>query len=230
MPDYEEAFDYLSRAAWRGDIEAKCTLAEMYKNGCVAKKDEMVYQSIISDVYKEMLPHAAEGRFNNGFAEVAFRNALIEFENENYYYAANYCLQAEYAVKRRMEQPGYFDNKVLAKHIEKLKRKIRPEIPRCYLNKRCVMTDPYLLMKPAGTLAQSFEADFKKTNDNRYRITFRVRPIAGEEYAPKLFVSVSRALWCGMLDEVTFEVDEVLDKDRNRLEYDGKTVVFDSFS
>lgn len=69
------------------------------------------------------------------------------------------------------------------------------------------------------------EMTIRRTSETKARLTFRVVPFEGEMYAPKLFVTVPPAHFCGLMEKLNVKAKKI---DTLEVNGDSDVVIFDS--
>ena len=229
VPEYDKAFYYFSIGAAGWFCESRYKLADMYRHGYGVAKNPSVVWTIIWELYEEQVEKICAGNFACNFADVALRAGDIWKEGINccrdpdkalYYY-----LQAQYAIRMRMlVEDNYGDQGVVA-GIDEAIAGILPETSYPMPLKTAHLYNLEDLLRYGLEKRHHMEMKVKRINEVEARLTFRIVPFEDEPNKPKLFVTVPRMHFCGLVDEVTvtareIEVLHILDG--------GDTVRFDS--
>lgn len=123
VPEYEEAFKYFSIGHAFGIYESTYKLADMFTHGyAVVKNFETAYRLYYS-VYSDNLEHFRRGVFDCKFADIALRMGncyrdgidVLECLEEAYCF----YLEADYAIRKRIEKYNFYGDTVVYNGIQK---------------------------------------------------------------------------------------------------------------
>jgi hypothetical protein len=214
VPEYEEAYKYFSFAAFNGVYESLYKIADMYKNGYGVPKSKATSDNIICDLYDKNLKYIEDCEFDCKFADVALRMGGICEEDERcgcesalYYY-----MQADFAIRMRMQQTNYYGDAKVCDAISMALERIKSDMD--YRPKRSVRY--YSLEGLLGAFLKNGKLDLviKKQKDLKYKMTFSIHKEDDDRYGKKMFVTLPAIDFCGMLDKisVTYEAHEELDE------------------
>jgi TPR repeat protein len=145
-PEYDKAFYYFGIAAANGLYEGVYKLADMFRHGYGCKKSKQtafnLYWRVYDDTYKRFLNEE-----DTSFADAALRmgnvyakgigEAIIPVRAYYYY------LQADYAIKLRMDNYDGYGDATVAAGIRKALDETVPELPEDYFREKMEFTDPY---------------------------------------------------------------------------------------
>ena len=121
-PEYEKAFPYFVYGYIHKLYESTYKLADMYKGGKGVVQSTETYRKIIEELYGYALGDLCNGE-DKKFADVALRMGGVYEDVYGDLQRAYGCyLQADYALKRRMEEEHYGDDQVAGYIREALER------------------------------------------------------------------------------------------------------------
>ena len=140
-PEYEKAFKYFSFGALAGVDESIYKAGDMLVHGLGTAKNVELGLNMIVDGYRDSLLRFCDGEYDNKFADYAIRMGNACRENLVYGMgirdAYKFYLEAQFAIKKRMEIADYFGDKSVAKKIEsglkQIRRIYKPDMDKCIL-------------------------------------------------------------------------------------------------
>ena len=211
QPKYNEAFKYFSIGAAGFYYESRYKLADMFVHGYGVQKSTEIAQTIVSELYDQNLPYILDGKFNCKFADIALR--LGSYAERGYsktaddYDAYKYYLQADFAIKQRLQFNHYGDTSVANSIKERLTSilesgKIEKPKKSTYFSYLNLLKLLYHHLKNYRKL----QLDFKSINDDDFKLIIRIVPFGKEKYPPKLFITDTDTGFCGMLEALTIRV------------------------
>lgn len=109
-PEYEKAFKCFTYGYIHHLYESSYKLADMYKDGKGVMKSMKTYEKIIDELYRYSTK-AFYHHCDNKFSDIALRKGNL-CEKIDPIKAYGYYLQAEYAIKKRLDKDYYGDNVV----------------------------------------------------------------------------------------------------------------------
>ena len=202
-PHYEEAFKYFSIGAAGYYYESRYKLADMYWKGLYVKQNKDIAESILAELYRENIEYIKKGNFDCKFADIALR--LGNYYKERYRADSVYeCyLQADFAIKRRLQYDYYGDVSV-AENIRKELNKLTEKMPK---RKKTAMMI-YLCDFLNGYLKKyrKLQIKIKPLKNGNAKIIIRIAPFKDEKYPPKMFLTETETGFCGMMESVSFTV------------------------
>ncbi len=233
-PEYDKAFYYYNIGAAGGVYESRYKLADMYFHGYGVNKNISIAARIVRELYDENLKYIQEGHTDCKFADIAFRmgnfvrggvNEDADPDGAYYYY-----LQADFAIRQRMRDHDHYGDQSVAAGIGKSIDEILPQtsfVKPCY-----TLHTEYIrgLLSSAFDLHRRVEAKIKKLTSGQYSVRFRILPMQGEEYPPRFFVTVPEAHFCGYMDHITVNTEDLFDLRINGKKFNGDNavVIFDN--
>ncbi|MBP3804395.1 MAG: sel1 repeat family protein [Oribacterium sp.] len=195
VPEYDKAFMYFSVGHAYSYFESTYKLADMLANGYGVVKDEESANHLYRSVYKKNLKRFIKGD-DCKFADTAlrmgnvYRNGIgVEADPEMAYF---YYIQADYAIRKRMDDNQYGDN-VVFKRIQKALEETRKEY--------CDKGRTVKFIAPGWT-------DWTLIKHRRCRLTIKelnngvlaldATPLKrrDEEVGPQMLITVPRADYC----------------------------------
>ncbi|MCR5060201.1 MAG: hypothetical protein K6A80_04100 [Saccharofermentans sp.] len=139
-PDYEKAFFFFSIGSTYGIVESKYMLSDMFVNGYYVARNVHLARSMIGELYGDERFKFENGDFSCSFADVAYRMGRLFKDISGYEIdpaaqkgalevASLYLLQADFAIKKKMETDYSFGDDKVSIKIERLMERIRPSVP-----------------------------------------------------------------------------------------------------
>ena len=234
VPEYDKAFYYYNIGAAGGVYESRYKLADMYFHGYGVNKNISIAARIVRELYDENLKYIQEGHTDCKFADIAFRMGNFvrgggdeEADPDTAYY---YYLQADFAIRQRMRDYDHYGDQSVAAGIGKSIDEILPQtsfVKPCY-----TLHTEYIrgLLSSAFDLHRRVEAKIKKLTSGQYSVRFRILPMKGEEYPPRFFVTVPEAHFCGYMDHITVNTEDLFNLRINGKKFNGDNavVIFDN--
>ncbi len=224
-PKYEEAFRYFTIGAMGEYYESQYKLADMFVNGYYVLKNKVVACQIVQRLYNENLSYMLEGKFDCKFADIAFRmGEYLEkgyTEYINHYPLAYRCyLQADFAIRQRLAYDYYGDVSVAGNIREALQRVLQSG--KVDEPVQTAEIDIESLLHHYLEKYRKLQVDIRPLKNDVCKLTFRIAPFRHETYPPKMFVTVEKTGFCGMLEQVVVKV-----KNAEISEDISRTVYFD---
>ena len=236
VPQYEEAFKWFSMGAAGGVYESRYKICDMLSQGLGIPKDELAAAHGIWDLYYENLKLIREGHFDTKFADIALRAGRIkergigcEKDMEAAYY---HYLQARYAIKMRMALVENYGDEKVAANIEEALTQVYPQttfsghVPG---HKSPMQWEielhglRHLLGEQLGD-GRRFSLKVKSRKDDEVVLVFKPVKRTDEKYAPKMFLTIPEAGFCGMAKKLVVRMSDVSFPD---IPAEGQSVVFD---
>ena len=204
VPEYGEAFKYFSFAAFNGVYEAKYKIADMYKNGYGVVKSPETSDNIIRELYYENLKYICDGEFDCKFADVALRMGSLfeEEEHTSYAEALYYYLQADFAIRKRMETGDCYGDEKVCRAISEALDRVRAAIG-AEPKKSCRLYSLKELFEYELENRGKIDLVIKKSGENRYKMIFSAHRKSGEEKGKKLFITLPEIEFCDLVDKLT---------------------------
>ncbi len=215
IPDYEKAFFYYSIGQTFGIYESTYKIADMFFYGKYVKPNIPLAKSIIERLYGETRYRFEQGEFDGVFADVALRMGKILlaenkamrteiFTQDLNTFAAYRCfLQAEFALKLRMQDGGvYGDRKVM----EDIKKHLSLT-DNVHKHAKASVTLEYPL--PIYELINNhgysiYRARTKKLAHDNLKITIsRMSKSTGDNDEPCTLITYPEFMCCDLTSEVT---------------------------
>ena len=155
VPEYKKAFEYFSIGSAGGVVESTYKLGDIFKNGYGCIKCESAAAGLYNRAYNESLKHFLNG-IQNSFADAALRMGDTYYygcgTDQDFIMAYFYYQQALCAIKLRIKENNYGDNKV-AVAIKRGMRQSLKQLPG-YLFRE------YLIDNELSTLNMLLEDDY----------------------------------------------------------------------
>lgn len=231
-PQYEEAYKYFSYGAFHGIYESMYKVADMIAVGKGAPKMPVAASNLHYYVYKKNLIHFVQGNFDCKFADTALRMGN-EYCNDTEL-AYSYCLEADYAIRKRLPF-NYFGDNVVYNNIQDALIKAKERYHE-YIGpaKKVGFFEWSILSLPIDTYNRSAKAVVKKFGSKTVELTISAtKPSYGSNgNKNKLLFTVPEADYCELVDSITFEVKNVkkckVAGGRNSFKYDFIQMDLDS--
>ncbi len=207
VPEYDKAFKYFSIGAASGYYESSYKLADMFVHGYGVQKNEEIAFSIYARVYNNTYEQFIDGAFGGSFADAALRmgNCYLKGigcrKNADAAYAA--FLQAELAIKLRMQVDDFFGDSNVAINIRKSLDMMGEKYSH-RLNKVIVDEPEWARLAVKDEYAGRIE--IKKLSGGELSLTASVNPIyEGEDDLPGILITVPEVGYCDLVDKVKFK-------------------------
>lgn len=231
VPEYEKAFYYFSIGAAGGYYESRYKLSDMFRHGYGVAKNPEASARLIWLLYDEQVKKIRNGEFGCNFADVALRAGNICKEGIDCYpnpdKAYFYYLQAQFAIRMRMMAEDYYGDQKVAKGIEEAIEEILPKTHYVKPKKTVHFYEAYYVLQHGLRRRHHMEMKIRRLSDYEAKLTCRIVPYESEIYAPKLFVTIPEAHYCGLLEKITLTVKKAYQMEING---DADTIIFDSVS
>ncbi len=123
VSQYDEAFKYFSIGNAAGIYESTYKLADMFRHGNGVAKSEKIAFHMYEEVYTQTLCEFQAEIFECKFADAALRMGNCFKEGigceVDYALAYQFYLEADYAIRRRVEATNYYGDNVVYESIQK---------------------------------------------------------------------------------------------------------------
>ena len=213
VPEYDKAFYYFSIGAAGGYYESRYKLSDMFLHGYGVAKNPEASARLIWLLYDEQVKKIRNGEFGCNFADVALRAGNICKEGIDCYpdpdKAYFYYLQAQYAIRMRMMAEDYYGDQKVAKGIEEAIAEIFPKTNYVKPKQTVHLYGAYYLLQHGLRRRHHMEMKIRRLSDSEAKLICRIVPYESEKYAPKLFVTVPEAHYCGLIEKITITVKKV---------------------
>ena len=234
VPQYDEAFKYFSIAAHGGVYEAKYKIADMFRNGYGTIKNSRIAENIIYDLYSKNFKDFLDGDFDCKLADLALRMGSIAEDYDDPDEALLYYMQAEYAIRMRMQSSDYYGDSKVAASINEALTSVKQKIDFIPSTK-IRFEDISELIGRNMKYGNKMDVTVKKTSDYNYKFTFSMHKGKFDKYAKRMFVCIPDIEMVGFYDKVTVTCNEssplpegkflIDDVYSDALCYDGEPVI-----
>ena len=201
-PKYDEAFKYFSVGAAGFYYESRYKLADMFVHGYGVPKNTEIAYTIVSELYDQNIKYMLDGNFDCKFADVALRlGSYMESgygKYTNIHHAYKYYLQADFAIRQRLQYDYYGDLSVADSIRKRLNNLL--ESDQIKKPKRSAYVDLYELLWLHLKKYRKLRLDIKQMKNGDVKLTIRIAPFKDEKYHPKLFITEEETGFCGMLE------------------------------
>lgn len=211
-PDYQKAYAYYSVAAIHGVYEAMYKVADMLIAGKGVPKNEEAGALLVERVALENRELLERGHYDCKFADAALRLGKL-FEDgigrdKDLETAFSLYLQAEFAIRKRMEAYNFYGDAAVSRNIERAMRRVEQKLPKDYFKEALVSDNPYL----AGALLQGSEDGIYVSTAAKdgevFLLAKLVEPPEGEEMKKQLF-AFPELNFADLTDSVAMRVDNL---------------------
>ncbi|WP_139355502.1 tetratricopeptide repeat protein [Oribacterium sp. C9] len=225
VPEYEQAFRYFSIGHAFSIYESTYKLGDMFAHGYGVVKDEDTANCLYWSVYKENLERFMKGD-DCKFADAALRMGNVyrdgigvqkDIETAYFYY-----LQADYAIRERIEYDCYGDT-VVFNGIQKALEEARKEYTETGRTEE---------FKYPGWAKWTLidhrrcRLTMKKFGDGALEINAMPLRRRDEDVAPKMLITIPKADYCELKDEVRINT---ANKSRYKIYKDGAEIKNEAF-
>ena len=236
VPQYDEAFKYFSIGHAAFFYESTYKLADMFAHGYGVVKDKKTANKLYWSVYLDNYE-----RFIMGDEECKFADAALRMGNcfrdeigviKDLEVAYNYYLQADFAIRKRMDATDYYGDNVVFSGVQKALSEVRNEYTEHGRTVKFEFPDwtMWTLIKHRGC-SVSF------TEMKNGGLALDVSPVRhyDEEEAPMMLITVPKADYCDLKKKIRIKTApnseiKVMSGERNFVFdhigydwYDGKT-------
>lgn len=205
QPEYEKAFRYFAYGAANGLYESIYKLSDMYRNGYGVWESEKTAFTLISMLYQNIRPkYERDAEDDSSFADIALRMGSMILHGigteQDPDAAMSFLLEADYAIRRRMENHFYGDNVVAAnirKALAEAKQLVQVEEntgrypAEFFAPVQMLMRDGYRITWTA-----------KRLKDGDWSVTFKRAPKQDETKPAKTFLTMTAIAYCELTDTV----------------------------
>ena len=201
-PKYDEAFKYFSVGAAGFYYESRYKLADMFVHGYSVTKNTEIAYTIVSELYDQNVKYILDGNFNCKFADVALRLGSYTEKGYGKYFdiqqAYKYYLQADFAIRQRLQNEYYGDLSVAGSIRERLNTLL--ESGKIKKPKRSAYVDLYEVLRLHLKKYRKLQLKLTTMKSGDVKLTIRIAPFKDEKYHPKLFITEEETGFCGMLE------------------------------
>lgn len=205
QPEYEKAFRYFTYGAANGLYESIYKLSDMYRNGYGVWKSETTAFSLIAMLYQNIRPkYERDDEDDSCFADIALRMGSMILHGtgteQDPDAAMSFLLEADYAIRKRMENHFYGDNVVAAnirKALAEAKQQVQVEAntgrypAEFFAPVQMLMRDGYRITWKA-----------KRLKSGDWSMTFKRAPKQDETQPAKTFLTMPKIACCELTDTV----------------------------
>ena len=201
IPEYDKAFQYYSIGAAHDLLESMYKIADMFKAGKGCIKSPKTSAHIIQKLYMDVRPRFCRGSDAN-FADIALRFASIFRDNEDYVYAYEHYLEADYAIKKRLLKSDFFGNYKVQENITGSLEEVRAHLPETFFVDEFELENTRLL-NDLFDLEKKIRVHVERTGENCYKMELSVEEASDED---KLLVVFPRIDYVELTDKLVFKV------------------------
>ncbi len=168
VPEYEKAFQYFSVGAVHGLLESVYKQADMFLTGKGCIKAPKTAELIIWNLYKEVRTRFCHGE-DAKFADIALRMAAADERHGDFEAAYAYYLEADCAIKKRLQKSTFFGDKTVQDKITKSINEVKSKLPADYFADEIVKEYPFWIGAMLYDKCLS-KMEIAQVADNRYKI------------------------------------------------------------
>lgn len=207
-PKYDEAFKYFSVGAAGFYYESRYKLADMFVHGYGVPENKKIAFSLVSELYDQNLEYMLDGKFDCKFADIALR--LGSYTEKGYggyvseYHAYRLYLQADFAIRQRLQYDHYGDLSV----ADSIRQRLNSILESGKIKKpvKSTFVDLDILLENYLKKYRKLQATVKKLSGGDLKLTIRITPFQDEKYPQKLFITEMDTGFCGMLETLSLRV------------------------
>ncbi len=214
--DYKKAYEYFSVGALAGYYESTYSMGDIFANGLGVKKQPNIANKLYSDVYNATYDDFRQKRFDYEFADAAYRLGLCYMDGIgceiDHYMAFLYFLQADFAVKKRIETADWYGDELLAENIKGKITELEKELGDIIDKKTDHISKDYPWI--CGNLAagtRRVEALYRRIGLNEIKFTLAILEHDGTRSETRAFVTIPELEHVELSDEIYFYADKVKD-------------------
>lgn len=214
--DYKKAYEYFSVGALAGYYESIYSMGDIFRNGLGVKRQPAIANKLYSDVYNATFDDFRQKRFDYEFADAAYRLGLCYMDgigcDIDYFLALLYFLQADFAVKKRLETADWYGDERLAENIKENIKELEKELGDVIDKKSDHISKDYPWLcgnLTAGT--RRVEALYRRIGTDEIKFTLAILEHDGTRSETKVLVTIPELEHVELSDEIYFYADKVED-------------------
>lgn len=227
-PDYEKAFRYFSYGALAGIDESIYKCGDMLIHGMGTQKNVDMGINLIVDGYKDTYDRFCDGEYSNKFADYALRMGNICLEKLIFGMGARdaykFYLEADFAIKKRMETGQYFGDDVVLVKISDALRRVREEF-KLDINRSVLKADFPLYISHFYDDHFPVKVSITKKGTSYHLTLSRFKLIPGIE--SQVLVSLPELSYVNLMSEISFRLEGM---GVVKVPDDGDTFLSDGFA
>ena len=223
-PDYDRAYYYFSIGHAGGYMESTYKLADLFEGGLGVAKDEHTAFDLVSQCYRELAVAFRLKQYDCEFADAALRmGSYYKYGigcEQNPHLAYFFLLQADYAIRKRMETVIAYGDDRVAKRIRKEMEGLVPQDLKPL--KTAHFPSVGSLLAGNFHISRRFEMKIKRLKSGNISLTFRIIPRGQEE--EDILLTVPEADLCTHVKSVTVTLKDI---ERFETAYNSDYIIFD---
>ncbi len=215
-PDFKKAYEYFSVGALAGYYESIYSMGDIFRNGLGVKRQPAIANKLYSDVYNATFDDFRQKRFDYEFADAAHRLGLCYMDgigcDVDHYLALLYFLQADFAIKKRLETADWYGDERLAENIKENIEVLEKELGDVIDKKSDHISKDYPWLcgnLTAGT--RRVEALYRRIGTDEIKFTLAILEHDGTRAETKVLVTIPELEHVELSDEIYFYADKVED-------------------
>lgn len=202
IPEYDKAFQYFSIGAAYDLYESTYKLADMFMrgNGCIKSPDTAKH--IYRKLYLDSRPRFCMGE-DAKFADLALRLAGIYEREEAYEKALRFYLEADFAIKKRMEFSDFWGDKKVQDSIERGLQNVIEKIETGFFKDEVITKKPNWLFDVFSN-RNKYKTRITQLGEYHYKVSMKCD---WEEYGAMALVVIPEMKFADFLRGIEFEVE-----------------------
>ncbi len=215
-PNFKKAYEYFSVGALAGYYESIYSMGDIFRNGLGVKRQPAIANKLYSDVYNATFDDFRQKRFDYEFADAAYRLGLCYLDgigcDVDHFLALLYFLQADFAIKKRMETADWYGDERLAENIKENIKELEKELGDVIDKKSDHISKDYPWLcgnLTAGT--RRVEALYRRIGTDEIKFTLAILEHDGTRAETKVLVTIPELEHVELSDEIYFYADKVED-------------------
>lgn len=215
-PDYQEAYKYYSVAALAGYYESMYSLGDMFAKGLGVKQQPYIANKLYSEVYNATYDEIRHEHFDFEFADAAYRLGICYQEgigcDVDERLSLNYFLQADFAIKKRMEVSDWYGDEKLAEKIKNKVSELEESLGKSVSREKDHHSKDYPWLCGQLTAGgRRVEALYRRIGDDELKLTLALLEHDGTRAETKVFVTIPELCHAELSDEVYYYADKIDD-------------------
>ncbi|MDO4458909.1 MAG: hypothetical protein Q4C42_02335 [Clostridia bacterium] len=211
-PDYKKAYKYFTIGAFAGFYESNYTMGDMFAYGLGVKKQPYIANKLWTEVYNSTFDDFRQKRFDYEFADAAYRLGRGAEEGigteKDMRLAYLYYLQADLAIRKRIECAEWYHDKKLSEEITERLGNVESMLGDKVSHTRDTfsMNFPWLCgQMTAG--GRRVEVLYHKIGKDMIKFTMALLEHDGTRAYTANLITVPELAYCDLLDEVNLYCD-----------------------